>query len=228
MQAGVLATLNAPNETLDTLYGETNQDGTRYRHCIEPRMTLDPSRIAGMIQVGQAAMEVPEETDSVSIRGESIDRETTVTTTTKYTEWILIPGEMLIIQNGDGRFLFELLASELGWDANRVRLDLTSMASEYSETQIWQAGFYDHVGTAQKGVVYGDNVVSDQDIGSALDESRINQLGLRYEYNDDSLKVTLTESGYVEVYQPSEYESTGFANYIEDEVQRFVAGIYTE
>lgn len=102
------------------------------------------------------------------------------------------------------------------------------MRSDYEDTALWQAGFYDRLGTAQKGVVYGEDVLDDEDIGDPLRDAQINQLGLEYEYDGDQMKITLTESGYIEVYQPSEFDSGEFATYLQNQIRQYVAGIYAE
>ncbi|WP_018259318.1 hypothetical protein [Halomicrobium katesii] len=228
MKAGIVGLLDSPSETIEAVDGITTQDGREYRYCIEPRETFTDAPVNGVIQTGEAAMEIPKEVERVEIEDGTITRKTTVRTETKHTEWLLIPDEIVVVENSEGRFFHDLLASEFGWRANRAQFDLTSMRSDYEETQLWQVGFYDHLGEAQKGVVYGEDVLDDQDLGSALDDSQINQLGLVYQRDGDTVKVTLAESGYVELYQPSGFDADDFAVYIQEEIRKYVSGIHTE
>jgi len=228
MKAGIVGLLDAPNETIDTIHNSTIQEGIEYRYAIEPSETFDDTDLPQTVQSGQAAMEVPEEVEQIEIHDGEITSNTNVQTETKYTQWILIPGELIIVEDSGGQFMYDLLSVELNWEAHRAELDLTKMASDYEETQLWKMGFYDHFGTAQKGVVYGDNVIEDQDIGHALGESQINQLGLQYEYEGNMTKLTLAESGYVELYQPSEFTSGDFAEYLVEEVDDYIVGVYDE
>jgi len=226
MEAGILGLLNAPTETIEQFNGHVTQDGIDYQYSVVPQQSLHHPSLNKSIQTGHAAMEVPKETEEINITDGEISQDTGITTNTKYTNWFLLPGDLLVVENSTGRFLYELIASELGWQVDRAELDLTTMTADYEETEVWQVGFYDHLGTAQKGVVYGDDVVDDQDIGDALADARVNQLGLDYPYQQDSIKVTLTESGYVELYQPSSYDTADFAAYLHDEIQQYISGVY--
>jgi hypothetical protein len=112
-----------------------------------------------------------------------------------------------------------------GIDVQRAELDLNAYADEYynaDEINPWQVGFYGNIGDAEKGVVYGDDVFSDTQIGEVLERSQLNQLGLEYPVLGQELKVTMAESGYIEVYNPSNYETNEFAEYIYSEISDYI------
>lgn len=226
MKAGILGLLNSAETPIDKLVGTANRDGVDYQYCIKPDETFHPDGLSKPVQTGEAALEMPEQVEQKLIEDDDIIEETRTKTRTKHTNWILVPDKIAVVENGEGQFFFDLLSAEFNYEANRAKLDLTSMGSDYEETDLWQAGFYDRLGTAQKGVIYGEDVLGDEDIGDSLRDAQINQLGLEYEYDGERLKVTLTESGYIEIYQPSEFDSGVFATYLQDEIMRYVAGIY--
>jgi hypothetical protein len=227
MKAGILGLLNSTETPIDQVVGTADRDGREYQYCIQPSETIYPESLSKPVQIGEAALEVPEKVDQKEIHDGNIVEEPQTRIRTRHTNWILIPDEIVVVENSDGQFFFDLLASEYGYEANRAKLDLTSMRSDYAETELWQAGFYDRLGTAQKGVVYGEDVLDDNDMGDPLREAQINQLGFRYEYDGEQMKLTLTESGYIEIYQPSEFNGENFATYIQTEIVRYVAGIYS-
>lgn len=226
MKAGILGLLNSAETTIDQVHGTASRDGQEYQYCIQPDETLHPDRLSKPVQTGEAALEMPEQVEQKIIDDGDIVEESRTRTRTKHTNWILIPDEIAVVENSEGQFFFDLLSAEYNYEANRAKLDLTSMRSDYSETDLWQAGFYDRLGTAQKGVVYGEDVLDDDDIGGPLKDAQINQLGFEYEYNGEQMKLTLTESGYVEIYLPSEFDSGEFATYLKEEIEQYIAGIY--
>jgi len=228
MKSGVLGLINSPAEPIDGFHETTVQDGIEYEYCVEPHKTTTDQELGVTVQTGHAATDIPDETEDIEMSDGSITRVTKPVKQTLHTEWLLVPGEFLVIESGEGRFLYDILSSELGWSVNRAQLNLTSMAADYEETHLWQLGFYGNTGTAEKGVVYGDHVVDDSDIGDALGRSQVNQLGIQYEFQQNIIKASLTESGYIEVYQPSSFDSADFAAYIRNEVVDYVEGISVE
>lgn len=228
MKAGIVGLLNSVEAPIDKVIGTANRDGIDYQYCIKPDDTFRPDGLGKPVQTGEAALEIPEQVDQKLIENDDIIEETRTKTRTIHTHWLLIPDEIAVIENSDGQFFYDLLGAEFNCDANRAKLDLTSMRSDYEDTALWQAGFYDRLGTAQKGVVYGEDVLDDEDIGDPLRDAQINQLGLEYEYDGNQMKITLTESGYIEVYQPTEFDSGEFATYLQNQIRQYVAGIYAE
>lgn len=78
------------------------------------------------------------------------------------------------------------------------------------------------MGNAENGVVHGTDLLHDDELSGVLHESNLNQLGLEYPYNGQMLKVNMAESGYFEVYQPSNYESEDYLQFILDEVTHYL------
>lgn len=228
MKAGILGLLNSADEPISQAVGTASRDGYEYQYCIQPDETLHPETLSKPVQTGEAALEIPEQVEEKIIDDGDIVEESRTRTRTKHTNWLLIPDEIVVVENSEGRFFFDLLSAEFNYEANRAKLDLTSMRSDYAETELWQAGFYDRLGTAQKGVVYGEDVLGDKDIGGPLRDAQINQLGFEYEYNGDQMKLTLTESGYIEIYLPSEFDSEEFVTYLEKEIVQYITGIYAD
>ncbi|AZQ14517.1 hypothetical protein DOS48_06545 [Halorubrum sp. PV6] len=70
--------------------------------------------------------------------------------------------------------------------------------------------------------MYGENVFSDDEIGEVLERSQLNQLGLQFERDGQIIKTTMSESGYVEIYQPSNFESEDYAEFILNDLTSFM------
>lgn len=223
MRAGVIGTIDGKFDKIEPFHETQEQDGRRFTRSLQVNRTSH--RDSGhTVYVGEAAIQVIEEVESVKIDPETgeIDVGEQPTKESKYTQFVAVPGSFMAVSSGAGIFAFDLLKSQHpGINVQRVELDLNAYADDYYTAEgvdPWQIGFYGNIGQAEKGVVYGENVISDDDIGDVLERSQINQLGLQYEMMDYDMKVTLTESGYVEVYNPGNIESEEFAEYITDEV----------
>lgn len=226
MKAGVIGSISGTFDEITSFCEVKQQDGVEFARSLQVTGSEDTDS-GHRIYTGEAAIQDIEETERVDIDPETgeIEVSDNGVLTGKYTEFLVVPGELMVVGSGKGTFAFRLL-EELhpGVHVERIELDLNSYAEEYyqaEEVNPWQVGFYGNIGDAEKGVVYGDDVFSDDEIGEVLERSQLNQLGLEYEILGHDIKVTMAESGYVEVYNPSNFESSDYADYLVEEILSF-------
>jgi len=228
MKAGVLGVVSGEMDEIESFHASQEQDGTTFSRSLQ--LELEGHTEAGdPVYTGEAAHQTVEEIETVSIDHQSGDivvaeephREG------KYTQVIAVPGEFVAVSSGAGEFAFDLIQETApGVSVSRARLDLTEFADQYydaPEVNPWQVGFYGNLGEAEKGVVYGDDVFDDSEIGDVLERTQLNQLGLRYEVLGKEVKMTMSDSGYLEVYQPSNFSSVDYANYVMGQILPFAS-----
>jgi hypothetical protein len=136
---------------------------------------------------------------------------------TNYTEFISSPGEFVVVETLDDAFAFEMIADATETEIEATELDLQSFADSHPDASLWMSGFYNHPGNADNGMVYGDDVNNDADLGDVLENSDKNSLGVKMHFRAKQLKLMLTESGYVEVYE-SDFSSMEFAALLREEI----------
>ncbi|MBP1986027.1 hypothetical protein [Halolamina salifodinae] len=227
MRAGVIG---LPDEDFDPIesYTETTQvdEHTELTACLEVRQTTERDGIT--VQTGRAAIQeldteeqvnIDPETDNISV-SERVD-----VVKTKYTEFLLVPGSFVTVSAGSGTFAFQLISgATTSATVRRAEIDLDSFlrsyegASRAEEAETWQVGFYGNTGNAEKGTIYGDGVFDDTELGSVVHQLPKNQIGLNIQSKEEDIKMTASKSGYVEVYQPSNYDSVEFSQFILDQV----------
>lgn len=227
MKAGVIGSVSGTFEEVTSFVEVNEQDGVEFARSLQVTNSggLDSGH---KFYAGEAAIQDIDETERVAIDSSTGDIEVSDEgiKTGKYTEFVIVPGEVMAVGSGSGTFAFRLL-EELhpGVHVERAELNLNAYAEDYysaEEVNPWQVGFYGNIGEAEKGVVYGENVFSDNQIGEVLERSQLNQLGLEYPMLGDDLKVTMAASGYVEVYDPSNYETSDYAEYIVSEIAEYI------
>jgi len=227
MKAGVIGVLSGEVDDYHSFHDTHEQEGTRFTHSFQINQTAHTDS-GKEVLVGQAATQEVQEETSIQI-----DRDTGDIVVAdeplrkgKYTDFVLVPREFIAVKSGSGTFVYDLLSFEFDpLSVSRGSIDLNSYAERYYTAEgvdPWQVGFYGNIGNAEKGVVYGENVFSDDEIGEVLERSQLNQLGLQYEEDGYVMKTTLSESGYVEVYQPSNFEAADFAEYVMENIQEFM------
>lgn len=170
------------------------------------------------INEGRAAREELTEQDSVKLNGDGITVVSEEKTRTKYTEFLAVPDAFVGIDTKQGSFLFDLLEQETGVQISRVEVDIDDFAAAFPNATPWKVGFYGHGEQAENGVVHGENVLDDDELGGVLKGTKKNQLGLRMNYDGREFKMTITKSGYVSVYEPKNLDSAEFAEFVVDKI----------
>jgi len=217
MKAGVIGLPKSDFAPIESFEQQISEDPDLFQ-CVEVQRTQNTD--SGLtVQKGRAATQRLDEEESVEIVNGNIRVQNQSQPVTRYTEFLAAPGHFVAVSNGGGTFAFDLLGDEVAIERADIDLD------EYLETQKnkhdatpWKAGFYGHLGNAEKGVVYGEGVLEDSDFGRAVAGSQKNQLGLSYSHEEEIMKYNVTESGYVEIYQPSNYEEAEFAEFVVEDV----------
>lgn len=230
MQAGVIGLPDYDFGTVES-FAETEQisEHESLTACLEVRRTDSTGDFT--FQTGRAAIQELENEEKITIdpeEGSISVSENVNEVKTKYTEFVLVPGEFVAVTSGRGSFAFSMISGQTDTATiKRAGIDLNDFEESYvgearpESASAWQVGFYGNTGTAEKGAIYGDGVRSDPDLGKVVDRLPKNQIGLdikEEEGEDDGIRMTATESGYVEVYQPNNYDPEDFAEFVLDHV----------
>lgn len=217
MKAGVIGTVEGEFTAVDS-FSDTVTDGDR-----ELSRVLDIRKVfslpsGGMGFRGRAAVERPTERETTEIDFGEVRTSVTEATETYTTEFVGVPGEFVVAGSGTGAFAFDMVAEDTGTTIERASLDLDALLDARSEARPWKVGFSEGTDTIANGVLHGTDVLDDGEMGPVLENATVNQLGLEYEYGGESLKMTSTRSGYVEVYRPSSFDDRDFLQYVSDEI----------
>lgn len=226
MKAGKIARLDSSSNSLESLTIQlpANEESPFEKMAgtiqIDQEIQLEDNRTA---YIGQAAVEDVENASKFTINDSGKVEETTrLQKIVKTTHYILIPDSFLAISNSGGEFLISLLNSHTDHTAFFSNIDIDSFVENNQDSIPWKIGFDSYSDNAENGVIHGTELYEDQEFGNILNSVNKNQIGLNQEVEEDSLKVFATKSGYIEIYQPSTYDSKDFLEYIESEVLPFL------
>ncbi|WMT09796.1 hypothetical protein NP511_09240 [Natrinema thermotolerans] len=224
MESGVIATVDGPRsleEFHDSVPLDNDAPFAESERCIEIRseLTLESGK---PIYQGRAAIEELSEQEVSEISSDgTVSSSTTVNKETKYTEFLFVPDSFIAVENSAGTFLFQLLNVKTDHSVTPTNIDLNGYLLDHDDALVWKLGFKDRGANAENGVLHGHDLLEDQEVGGVLGQTEKNQIGIEHSFDSESVKVFLTESGYIDVYQPSSYDSKEFVNYILDEVIDF-------
>lgn len=171
------------------------------------------------IILGTAAEQIQSEVEKESIDegGRVVRSEPRLEVDTLSTQFAAVPGEFVVIESSKQKFAFDLIGQAVEASIQPMTINLDELAADFHEdADFWMSGFYQHSGEAEKGIAYGDNVFDDNELGNPVWNSKKNQLGMDFEFNTDSLRMRITESGYVQVYGSDEFETLSLLRLIND------------
>lgn len=213
MKAGVLGLVRDDFEVVDSFSETVEQNGHELQRVLDVRRVF--SLPSGEIAFeGRAAVERVVNRTTTELDFGEVRVEETPETETRVTELVGVPGEFVVVGSGKGTFGFDLVSRETRADIERASLDLNAFLDSQTDAEPWRAGFYGNDGNCENGVLHGTDLLNDNGIGGILRDAELNQLGLDCSYDDRSLKMTASESGYVEIYRPSDFDTVDFLQYL--------------
>ncbi|WP_424003331.1 hypothetical protein ACOZ4I_04165 [Haloarcula salina] len=217
MQGGVCGIVDGEFDVVGSYTETVTKEGHELSRSIQvDRVFSLPSGERGF-EGHAAAEQIVTRSDTEIEGGEIRVTESTVKETVR-TAFAGVPGEVVVAESGSGQFAFDLIGADTDTTIERGEFDLSGFLDTHQGGSPWKAGFYDAAGNAQKGTVYGDDLLRDDAFESVLDTAALNQLGIDYEYRDQTVKVDLTESGFVTVHRPAGMETGAFLEFLVTEV----------
>jgi len=219
MKAGLIGLVDGEIDSIESFSRTTENRGYELREALEIRQTFTDLSGDLIGHSGRAAVQRVVENEDVEIGSEGdITVGETPEVTTLYSEFLIVPNEFVAVGSGSGSFVFDLIGSYTDTTVQEAEINLKSYSQTRPEANPWKIGFYGKQGNAENGVVHGDGLLDDDDLGEILIDTATNQLGLEFEKDGVVFKVFITESGYVEVYQPSNLDSAEYLNFVSSEV----------
>jgi len=225
MISGLVGSVKGDSNRIDTseFPKVRNESGIELRSTIS--VEQETENLDGTpIIMGTAAEQVQNEIfrKTIDSEGKITEKTPDVEVETHTTEFALVPGEFVIIESSQGEFAFDMISRATGTSVSPMTFDLDGLARNLRDTaNFWMGGFYDHRGSADAGVTYGDQVFDDSEIGSAVWEAKKNQLGIDFEYNSDDIKLRITEGGFVQIFQPGEYDKFSLIRFIDEVLSKY-------
>lgn len=223
MNSGSIALAHNSVEEIDSFVDTIDKNGLEATVSVEVRETISDLSGKTLAYAGVAAeqffddSEIPrvnEETNSISLSESN-------SLTWKYTQFLLIPDKFIIL-GGGGDFALEIFRSQFGIGVDDAGINLRSYLQElndqHQELDSWKVGFYGRESNANNGVLHGNDLLNDGELGGILVDNPPNQLGLTFEKDGKRMKVLATESGYVEVYRPSDFDTVQYVQFIKEDI----------
>lgn len=214
MKAGVIGIPSDDFGAFDSF--QIDVEGTGLQQHVEVRKERK-LQSGHKVLTGAAAKENWTTNNSYEITDQGIKESESEDKSTNYTEFIAVPGEFVIVDSSSGDFAFDLIGRRVSTFIERAAIDISGFLDETETPNPWKVGFCDHFGNADNGILYGNDLLDDGEMGDVLGVSDKNQLGITYTGPDGETKVNLTRSGYIEVYKPK-YDSEEFAEFVLAEV----------
>ncbi|GAB7011653.1 hypothetical protein [Halorubrum trueperi] len=218
MKAGVLGVVDGDLSRLEPYRGGRNVDGHDLTDQID---VTSVARTADGIDIneGVAAREELATREAAAIEFDAISVESESDVVTRHTHFATIPGDLVVVENSNGLFFYDILDRAIGTSPDRVTVSLESVLSEFPDASLWKVGFYGRDSGVENGVLHGENLQDDPAFSEYLADGSFNQLGMRVTVDGEEHNLNITESGYFEIYEPRDLDTKAFLRFVRNHLQ---------
>lgn len=219
MKSGLIGSVRGDFTAVQSVQTTVSQGEHELQQCLDiQRVFSTPG--GSMAFEGRAAVEVVRTRETAEIDGVEVTVATERGKETRFTNFVGIPGEFVVVDSGKGTFAFDLLAEETGTEIERGAFDIESFYERHPDASTWKAGFTG-TGEASNSIIYGENLGESQEFERLHTGENLTQLGVGHDYDGRQVKMTATRNGYAAVYDPSEFESGEFLDYVRDQLVQY-------
>ncbi len=220
MKSGAIGKVHGDFDTIDTseFPVEDKKHGKTIRSSLNIGKT-ETDLYGHKVVSGRAAEEDAKETETYGINedGEIGLATKRIEVLTEITDLFCVYGEYAVVESKQKTFAFDLLGKTTGTTIEKVEFDIQSLVDSHPDATYWMGGFYDRHGDVSTGDGYGDgDIFEDEDIGDVLRDAAKNRIGMRFDFENQMVKMMVTETGYAEVYQPSDFSTLEFSRLISE------------
>lgn len=135
---------------------------------------------------------------------------------TETAEFLSVHGEYVLAKSTQASFVFDLIGSATGTVVEPMSVDIDGLIDDNPGAEYWMSGIYGRPGDIKTSDAYGDgDVFEDDDFGDIYRNSDKNRIGVKLDFESEETKILVTESGYIEVYSPTDFESLQFKRLID-------------
>lgn len=218
MKAGVLGTFDEEFSRLEPYRGSRSVDDHNLTDQID---VTGVARTASGVDIteGVAAREEVATVETTAIEFDAISLDSKSDVVVKHTDFAVIPGELVVVENSKGLFLYDILERSIGVSSEQVNVSLDGVRSEFPDASLWKVGFYGREEGAENGVLHGKELQDDPAVAEHLTSGSLNQLGMRVTIDSEEYNLFITESGYVELYEPRELGTKEFLLFVRTHLQ---------
>lgn len=138
------------------------------------------------------------------------------------TSFLCSPSEFVITESTNDEFAHELLEDTISAPIRPGEVDLEAFAKGRPNAEPW-LGWWSSSGPVDTGAAIGD-INSEPDLAKFVHGNENNFLGLKnLEYNGRRLKLAISKSGWVAVYEPKDMDTIEFSRFVRNEILPFTS-----
>ncbi|WP_042663876.1 hypothetical protein [Haloferax sp. ATB1] len=223
MKRGYVAVATADFDRIDTstFPRQSIEDGVELLRILELYSTYQETLASTAPLRGRAAVQSLDGSKLLDISPDQgiIEAEQTREKVTDTAEFMCLPGEFAVAQDTNSEFVFDLLEEATGVVFKPVTIQTQSLRDTYPDARIPGGDFQNTDGGFTGSAHSPDNNIEQSDkIGEVFEESDKTTLRILVPHNGQTIKLFVTQSGYVQVDKPATFTPQQFAGLIADVV----------
>lgn len=188
----------------------------------------DSQRTEGgvLIQSGDAAAEELVEDEVTQITDNRISNRTEEAVSANFGTFTYSSDGTLIVEGG-GSFIPQIISEHTEISAQSSKIDINSYFEFLRSTHgpddvnVWKVGFEEERTNADNGVLHGSDLMNDSELTQLLESSKKTQLGVEFQFRGERIKLYVAESGYFDIYEPTNYPDKQVIEFLQDQLIQF-------
>jgi len=137
--------------------------------AIDVKQTISLNNSSKDAQKGKIAAERIFESSEARINDNGISESPIEQKEVVSTDFLYYPGEFFVLSSSSGMFAVELVNRMSNTSILRSKIDLNQFIISKIESDVelnpWKMGFYNKKGSADNGVIHGDTLLNDNELG---------------------------------------------------------------
>ncbi|KZX47083.1 hypothetical protein AV929_01775 [Haloarcula sp. K1] len=116
-------------------------------------------------------------------------------------------------------FAFNLIEQALNGDLSEAEFELARIVSDHPGQ--WMGGFEERSDNVRNGILYGDDIEYDGDIGTAFRNSDKNMIGPDIDYGGQTLRLRMG-SNWFQVLKPGDFTRKEYLNFLDQYLRKYL------
>lgn len=219
MLSGHIASIESSNDDISEFQSVVPDTAEFEKYVnIENEFTLSTG---SEVTQGFAVEEYPQEYEAVDVDGNGngeISVGTKERVEKKWTRYWILEDEYVIVENAKGKFAFKLIEAALDGEVEGLSLNLAQIVRDHPGQ--WMGGFEERSDNVRNGILYGDSIEFDGDMGDAFLNSDKKMIGPDIDYGGEALRLRIG-GGWFQILSPGDYTREEYLEFFDDYLSRY-------
>lgn len=156
------------------------------------------------------------QTTDINNNGDIVSGGSRLEVVTDSADFFSVNGRYVVTESTQQQFVFDLVGRATRSIIEPYSVNLHSLVNANPDANYRVADFHDLDGGVDKTAMYGDDTLSDERVKLLIEDGTLNRLSIEFADEGRDFHVMITKGAYVEVYQPSNFNTLEFKELLDN------------